>query len=113
MGAWSLRPFGIDTALTTNQSESFNSQIKRFLGKEMRVDMLVLAVQRFTEYRQNEVLVAQYRVGGKWTLRSHLPAFYDKNAPGVEIPKIRSMKEYLDRIRTAQQVEVIPPKSVL
>lgn len=102
MGAWTLRKHGLEL-LSSNGPESFNAQLKRFLGdREMSVDMLVLALQSFQEYRMNEVMLAQYGIGGEWTLRPHLTAKYDKNDPRVTLPKLKSPQDYINEIKAAR-----------
>ena len=55
----SLRPRGIEL-LSDNQAEAFNSQLKRIIGPhEMPMDMAVLSVLRFCEFRENEVNIAR------------------------------------------------------
>lgn len=101
MGAWALRPHGIEF-LTSNQAESFNSQMKRFIGtKEQPIEMMVLSILRFTEFRENEVKIAQYRVGGQWVLRKHLVTKYNRNDPNVILPRIIPDEEYINRVKAA------------
>lgn len=111
MGSWALRPHGLEL-LSSNQAESFNAQLKRFVGKkEQSIDMMILSVLRFQEFRENEVKLAQFRLGGEWTLRPHLYGQYDANDPSAEIPKMHSIDDYLNRVKAARNAENSNPVS--
>ena len=58
VGRWNLEPYGIYnpmSGITSNQSESFNSVLKRIQGwKEIPVDTAVLTLYHMQAYYWNE-----------------------------------------------------------
>ena len=58
VGRWNLEPYGIYnpmSGITSNQSESFNSVLKRLQGwKEIPVDTAVLTLYHLQAYYWNE-----------------------------------------------------------
>ena len=64
LGALNLRQYGMDSA-TTNQSESFNSVLKRLQDwREVPVDVMVLSLFRLTQFYLYEVRRDRSGYGG-------------------------------------------------
>lgn len=96
MVAWGLCAHGL-MLLTSNQDDFFNAQIKRLIDiHERPLDMFVI---RFCKFRENEVKIEQFRVGGEWTLRQSQVKLSHRNDPSAKIPRIIPEEKYLKRIK--------------
>jgi len=99
LGAWLLRPFGLDSA-TTNQSESFNYVLKRLQDwKEAPIDALVLSLFRLAQFHVAEI--RRGRCGqGDFTLPEGV-----EPAPSDAVPSIAVHRpsDIVARIRDGNQ----------
>ena len=89
MGAWALKPFGLELVTTSNPAKALNTTLKRFNGwKESPIDEMVLSLLRVAEFFDAKIVRGQYRQSeGEYTLREHLHEQYDIEEPGVVVPE--------------------------
>lgn len=100
MGIWVLRPWGVEWLISTNQSESFNAQLKRFANnKEYTLDMMILALLRFSEYHNATLHRARYQLGAM-CVRDHLKKYYDIEDPASVMPPMQSEEQYMNNLKT-------------